>query len=163
MLTEANINFREASLMEDSLIAEHFYRMWLDLNVSADDIKPDYLEITLQFIKNARSQLSYKAFVAESGDKVVASASCQLFAGLYPPILREHYRKYGYVWGVYVEPEYRQKGIAKKLTLLITDYLKSLGCTRVVLNASPQGKSVYTSLEFCESNTMHLDLIPQEK
>ncbi len=149
--------------MEDGLIAEHFYRMWLDLNVSADDIKPDYLEITLQFIKNARSQLSYKAFVAESRDKVVASASCQLFAGLYPPILGEHYRKYGYVWGVYVEPEYRQKGIAKKLTLLITDYFKFLGCTRVVLNASPQGKSVYTRMGFCESNAMHLDLISQEK
>jgi ribosomal protein S18 acetylase RimI-like enzyme len=159
MLTEANINFREANLMEDCLIAEHFYQMWLDLNVSADDIKPDYIEITQKFIKNARSQLNYKAFVAESGNKVVASGSCQLFSGLYPPILKEDYRKYGYVWGVYVEPEYRQQGIAKKLTLLITNYLKSLGCTRVVLNASPQGQSIYSSLGFCESNAMHLDLI----
>lgn len=156
---QADINIREATPNEDSLIAEHFYHLWLDNNVPADSIKPDWLDITLEFIEKARHKLAYKAFVAEVDGKIIASASCQLFAGLYPHILTESYRNYGYIWGVYVYPEYRQQGIAKKLTLLTIEHLKSLGCTRAMLNASPSGKPVYSSLGFCESNTMQLDLI----
>jgi len=37
--------------------------------------------------------------------------SCQLFAGLYPHVIAEQYRKYGYIWGVYVEPPHRGQGL----------------------------------------------------
>lgn len=114
MLSEETFKFREASLQEDSLIAEHFYQMWLDNDVPDRSIQTNWLEITLQFIENARLELSYKAFVAEVNGKIIGSASCQLFAGLYPLILTDEYRKYGYIWGVYVEPTYRRKGVAKK-------------------------------------------------
>lgn len=158
MLTEQNINIREASPQEDSLIAEHFYQLWRDNDVPADSIQSNWLEITLQFIDYARRELRYKAFVAEFSGRVVGSASCQLFAGLYPHVLAEEYRKYGYIWGVYVEPTYRGQRFAKKLTRMTCDYLKSLGCTRVILHASPLGKPVYSSLGFLESNEMRLDL-----
>jgi GNAT superfamily N-acetyltransferase len=68
------------------------------------------------------------------------------------------YRKYGYIWGVYVEPAYRKQGIAKQLTSATVNYLKAVGCTRAVLNASPLGKPVYESLGFSNSNAMQLDL-----
>lgn len=153
-----SINFREASSDEDSLIAEHFYSLWRDNDVPASSIRSNWLDITLQFIARARVKQGYKAFVAEVGNRVVGSASCQLFEGLYPQALEEQYRKYGYIWGVYVEPPYRGQGIAKKLTSLACDYLKSIDCTRVVLHASPSGQPVYSSLGFVESNEMRLDL-----
>jgi len=159
MLTEQAVNLREASPHEDSLIAEHFYQMWLDNEVPAHSIQADWLNITLQFIEHARQKLDYKAFVAEVKGTVVGSTSCQLFTGLYPHILAEQYRKYGYIWGVYVEPPHRGQGLAKKLTGMAINHLKLLGCTRVVLNASPSGKPVYNSLGFSESNAMQLDLI----
>ncbi|GEM_PF-2838557 len=83
-----NIYVREASSQEDALIAEHFYQMWLDNEVTADSIEPDWLNITLQFIEEARQQLFYKAFVAEVDNRVIGSTSCQIFAGLYPHILK---------------------------------------------------------------------------
>lgn len=107
-----HIQAREAFPHEDSLIAEHFYQMWLDNEVSANSIQADWLNITLEFIKHARQELAYKAFVALVEDRVVGSASCQIFTGLYPHILQETYRKYGYIWGVYVEPPHRGQGIA---------------------------------------------------
>jgi GNAT superfamily N-acetyltransferase len=133
--------------------------LWRDNDVPTHSIQSDWLDITLQFIERARRELSYKAFVAEVDGRVVGSASCQLFAGLYPQALGDQYRKYGYIWGVYVEPAHRGQGLAKKLTLQAIDYLKSLGCTRVILHASPLGKPVYSSLGFSESNEMRLDLI----
>lgn len=156
---KSEIQVREASSQEDTLIAEHFYQMWLDNEIPADGIEPDWLNITLQFIEQARRELCYKAFVAEVEGRVVGSVSCQLFAGLYPNVLKAQYRKYGYIWGVYVEPPYRRQGIAKKLTTIAVDYLKYKGCTKAILHASPSGKSVYSNLGFSATNEMRLDLI----
>ncbi|MEO1374029.1 MAG: GNAT family N-acetyltransferase [Cyanobacteria bacterium J06635_10] len=154
-----NIQIRETIPQEDSIIAEHFYQMWLDIGVPENSIKPNYRNLTLEFIKQAREKLFFKGFFAEIDDVIIGSASCQLFTGLYPQILQEEYRNYGYIWGVYVEPSYRKKGIAKQLTNATVEYLKSIGCTRAILNASPVGKSVYESLDFLPSNAMQLDLI----
>ncbi|HEY9781358.1 MAG TPA: GNAT family N-acetyltransferase [Leptolyngbyaceae cyanobacterium] len=159
MQTKLNITIREASQNEDSLIAQHFYQMWMDNDVPDESIRSDWLETTLQFINNARQDLFYQSFIAEVDGVAIGSASCQIFAGLYPQVLAENYRKYGYIWGVYVELAYRGKGIAKQLTNMAIAYLKSLGCTRVILHASPSGKPVYTSLGFSENNEMRLDLI----
>jgi ribosomal protein S18 acetylase RimI-like enzyme len=159
MERELNINIREASRDEDLAIARHFYQMWRDNDVAAESIRSDWQETILQFINNARQDLLYQAFIAEVDGVAIGSASCQIFAGLYPQVLAENYRKYGYIWGVYVDKNYRRKGIAKQLTNMAIAYLKSLGCTWVILHASPSGKPVYTSLGFSESNEMRLDLI----
>ena len=159
MVGERDIKIREANKEEDSLIARHFYQLWRDNDVPPQSIQDDWLEITLQFIESARQELCYKAFVAEIDGEVVGSAGCQLFGGLYPHALAEEYRKYGYIWGVYVEPPFRGQGIAKKLTAMTVDYLKSLGCTQAILHASPSGKPVYSSLGFSQSNEMRLNLI----
>ncbi|MBW4630570.1 MAG: GNAT family N-acetyltransferase [Iphinoe sp. HA4291-MV1] len=158
MWTQSTIQVREATSQEDSLIAKHFYYMWRDIGVPDDAINPNWLEITLQYIEQARRDLFYKAFVAEADGAVVGSASCQLYSGLYPNVLIPQYRKYGYIWGVYVEPAYRRQGIAKQLTNMTVNYLKAVGCHRVVLNASPAGQPVYESLGFSGSNAMYLDL-----
>jgi len=158
ILNPENVTFREANPQEDSIIAQHFYQIWRDNDVPADSIKSDWLELTLQFINQARQELYYKTFVVEVGNLVVGSTSCQLFNGLYPNILVEEYRKYGYIWNVYVESPYRNQGFAKKLTSLACDYLKLLGCTRAILHASPLGKPVYDRMGFYQSNEMRLDL-----
>lgn len=154
-----NIQIRETIPKEDSIIAEHFYKLWLDVGVPKNLIKSNHHILTLEFIKQARQDLFYKGFVAEVDNRIVGSASCQLFTGLYSLILEEEYRKYGYIWNVYVQPSHRRKGIAKQLTNATIQYLKSINCTKAILNASPAGKPVYENLGFSPSNSMQLDLI----
>lgn len=158
MLTEPTVSFRQATSQDDSLIAEHFYQLWRNNDVPTDCIQSNWREITLEFIDGARREQHYQAFVAEVDGVVIGSAGCQLFAGLYPQALAEHHRKYGYIWGVYVEPPYRGKGIAKQLTRMAIAYLNALGCTKAILHASPSGKPVYSNLGFVSSNEMQLDL-----
>jgi ribosomal protein S18 acetylase RimI-like enzyme len=153
------ICFREGNVNDDAAIARHFYQLWRDNNVPESLIQSNWLETTLEFIHNARQTLAYTAFVAEINSEIVGSAGCQLFAGLYPHLLAEQQRKYGYIWGVYVEPAYRQRGIAKRLTQMAIAHLQSLNCTSAILHASPSGKPLYTTLGFKESNEMRLDLI----
>lgn len=157
-MAEIDIKIRETTPQEDSIIAEHFYQMWLDIGVSEKSIKSNHRNMTLEFIKQARHNLSYKGFVAEIDNIIVGSASCQLFTGLYSLILEAEYRKYGYIWGVYVEPSHRRKGIAKQLTNATVEHLKSINCTKAILNASPAGKPLYENLGFSPSNAMQLDL-----
>lgn len=149
---------RAATVAEDTLIAQHFYQLWRDNGLSPEMICPDWQAITLSFITQARRELGYQAFVAEVAGQVVGSAGGQRFAGCYPIAFTPAFRADGYIWGVYVEPEYRQQGIGKQLTQRVLDHLQRMGCTRAVLNASPSGKSVYEQLGFQPSNAMSLEL-----
>ncbi|MEM7590224.1 MAG: GNAT family N-acetyltransferase [Cyanobacteria bacterium P01_A01_bin.83] len=150
----------QATPAMDRIIAQHFYQLWLDNNVSPELIDDNWLDITLNFIQQARQELKFRAFVAqvETGMdlEIVGSVSCQLFAGLYPSVL--HNRNYGYIWNVYVERNYRRQGIATQLTKAAVGYLKSLNCTKALLHASPSGKPVYQGIDFTSSNEMMLDL-----
>ena len=142
----------------DIIIAKHFYQLWLDNNVSPDSLRDDWLDITLEFIEQARQEFSFQAFIAQDNNKIIGSASCQLFTGLYASPFKLEYRKYGYIWNVYVESDYRRQGIATQLTKKTIEYLKDLNCTRAILHASPFGKPVYENLGFISGNEMILNL-----
>lgn len=153
-----SIEIRKALSGEDGLIADYFYRMWLDNDVSAEMLIPNWQTEVTQFIQQSRQHLAYQAFVAVIDNQIVGSVNCQRFAGPYPNILQLTYRCDGYIWGVYVEPAYRHRGIGKRLTIASLLYLKSIDCTHAVLNASPFGKSLYEQLGFIASNSMRLSL-----
>ena len=157
MLENSAIQVREATIRDDSLIAEFFREMWLDLDIPENAIAANYLALVREYIESARQNLNYKAFIAEEGDKAIGCVSCQRFSGLYPNILLKHYQR-GYIWGVYVIPSHRKQGIATQLTQYAVDYLKSLNCTHAVLNASPIGRSVYKNMGFIDGNSMDLVL-----
>ncbi|MBW4482039.1 MAG: GNAT family N-acetyltransferase [Tildeniella torsiva UHER 1998/13D] len=162
MVVPASLIFRPGTPEEDSAIAQHFYRMWLDLGVDENHIQPDWQTLGLEFIDQARRTLNYQAFVAEAEGNIVGSVSGQRFAGLYPWIVSFDHRQYGYIWGVYVEPAYRNQGVATQLTQLMVEYLQGIGCTKVVLNAAPKARSLYQKLGFSESNLMELNFTSQE-
>ncbi len=153
-----NLIIRETLASEYHVIAQHFYQLWLDNKVTADSISDDWLEITLEFIAKAKQDLYFQSFVAIVNNKVIGSISCQVFAGLYPMLFKPDFRRYGYIWNVYVESDYRRQGIATKLTQKAIAHLNSLNCTHAILHASPQGKSVYESLGFIPKNEMILEL-----
>ena len=152
------VKIRLATPEDDLVIAEHMYKLWRDNQITTDLIRPNWQSITQVFIDRVRQDLAYQAFVAEIDNIIVGSVGCQIFGGLYPNILVDECRRYGYIWGVYVESPYRHQGIGKKLTLQARDYLKSIGCNKAILHASPLGKPVYSSLGFVSSNEMCLDL-----
>jgi GNAT superfamily N-acetyltransferase len=158
MMEKIDLQIRAATLAEDPSIAAHFRQMWLDLEVPAAAIVPDWQRQIVQFMQTARQELAYQAFVAVAADRLVGSVGCQRSAGLYPNILAPEYRCDGYIWGVYVEPAFRKQGIATRLTEQAIAYLRSIGCTHAVLNASPLGQPVYERLGFATGNAMRLKL-----
>ena len=114
--------------------------------------------MTLDFIAKARQELSFQAFVGKIDNKIVASVSCQLFAGLYPSIFNPNIRQYGYIWNLFVESAYRRQAIGSKLTKTALGYLRSLNCTHALLHASLHGKPVYENLGFVPKNEMIIEI-----
>jgi len=157
-----DLTIRNADPSDDALIARHFLAMWRDNGVSDDAIHGDGEARARAFVEDARAQLDYQAFIAKvvdgsgggPGHKVVGSAGAQRFDGLYPNVLTAEHRLYGYVWGVYVEPDWRCRGIARRLTEAAVDHLRAIGCSRVLLHSSPHGRSVYEKLGFEPTNEM---------
>jgi ribosomal protein S18 acetylase RimI-like enzyme len=154
-MTEKILTIREAVKSDEIVIAEHLCHIALELGVSPNSIRQDWLEKTVQFIERARQELRYKGFIAEINDEIIGSASCQILE-LYP-MVSEEYQK-GYIWGVYVDLAYRRQGVATKLMKQAMIYLKEIGCTKAVLHASETGKFLYSSLGYVESNEMVLSL-----
>ncbi len=152
------LEIRVARPEEDSVIARHFYQMWIDNGLIAEQLEPSWEAITLDYLTQARATLGYQAFVVEVEGQIVGSAGGQRFAGLYPINFTPAFRRDGYIWGVYVEPPFRRQGLGTQLTEQVIEHLRSLGCTRIVLNASPSGHSVYEQLGFVPGNAMTLAL-----
>lgn len=157
-MPNSSVTIRPSLSTEDPLIAQHFYQMWIDNQVPAEQIRPDWQNVTLEFLATARDQLVYQGFVASIEDQIVGSVGCQLFSGLYPFLISQDQRHYGYIWGVYVEAAYRRRGIGRQLTEVAVDYLRSQHCTHALLHASPWGKPVYEQIGFTPSNEMRLEL-----
>lgn len=158
MTQNNNLIITATTADQDRIIAQHFYQLWLDNGIATEVISDRFTEKTLEFIAQARQELSFQALIATIDEEIVGSVSCQLFAGLYPWLFQPSFRQYGYIWNVFVEESYRLQGIGTQLTKKGIEYLQSLGCSHAILHASPQGQSVYQKLGFVPKNEMILEL-----
>ena len=143
-------------------LAENEYAMWRDIGAAPDQIRPDWRAETLRFVEEAARSHYFCGYLAVAEGRVVGSACGQVFSGLSPAVLEPHYRRKGYIWGVYVGPDYRGLGIAQALTQAVIGHLQSAGCTQVHLHASPAGRPVYEKMGFTPSNEMRL-VLPTER
>ena len=94
-------------------------------------------------------------WVAEDQGRIVGTALATLSTGS-SNILKD---VTAMLAGIYVEPEYRGRGIARRLTEEAIAWCREQGCVRVRLNASKMGRPLYDSLGFVQATEMmRLDL-----
>jgi len=62
------------------------------------------------------------------------------------------------ILNVYAEPEVRRQGLARRLMLLMIQWLKDQGFSSVALHASDAGRHLYETLGFRPTNEMRLSL-----
>jgi GNAT superfamily N-acetyltransferase len=60
----------------------------------------------------------------------------------------------GLVLNVYVEPEHRRQGVARRLMETLIEWAPGAGIVRLVLHAAPAGRVLYETLGFRASNEM---------
>lgn len=152
------MEFLTATPAQDDILVRHYLAIWKSYGTPADhfDVKP--ADQVGRFIEDGRALRQLATFLAFDGNTAAGSVSCQVNLSPYPEVLKPAIHKHGYIWSVYVEPNYRRQGISRHLTLLAVDYLRSIGCTAVVLHASDAGEPMYRSLGFEPAKEMRLKL-----
>ena len=141
----------------DSTIVANWKNQWRANGRSESMLTQDQSERMLEYVAEAREKLQHHSFVALSDGKVIGSASCQLWSGPMPDVALD--RKTGTCWGVFVDPEWRRRGVGTQLMRSIIECWRCLGCTKgVLLCASEEARRVYSRLGFGAGHMMLLDL-----
>jgi GNAT superfamily N-acetyltransferase len=148
---------RAATPSDIEVILVHRRRMFED-----DGFDPavldDVVAASRKFIEAGLANGSYREFLAvNDSDQVVAGAGLAITDWLAHPAAPKQSRR-AYILNVYTAPEHRRKGIAKKLMNAVLDHCRAEGFITVWLHASKQGKPLYESMGFAQTNEMKIVL-----
>ena len=88
----------------------------------------------------------------------MGGACCHLVERAYPAFRVADARVVGYLWGVYVEPSSRGRGLGAALVRACLGHLSARGCGRALLHAGEQSRPLYERLGFERTDELSLVL-----
>jgi GNAT superfamily N-acetyltransferase len=97
----------------------------------------------------------YRYFLVEENGAIIGG--CGLSTFRIPPMAHQKTGIYAYISNMYVEPEYRGKGIGRSLLRKVIETCKKDGIGLILLHASNFGHNLYESMGFeSPKGLMHL-------
>ena len=148
---------RLAEAAEADVLARHRASMFLDMG-AADDRTASIIENSSQDHLAALIEArEYFGFLAELQGEVIGGGGVWLRPVLPRPGALQGAME-AYVLNVYTEAEHRRNGVARAIMETFLDWSRAQRVSRVVLHASKEGRSLYESLGFEDSNEMRIRL-----
>lgn len=150
----AEITIRLATITDSDLDAILYHRrsMFQDMGIGTPE---GYEKMQIAFRQWALPRMKSGEFLtwfACDGDTVVGGAG--LWHMDWPVGPDGNTNGVGYIYNVYVEPEYRRQGIARRLVQTALDHCAEKKIKRVRLHASDAGRPLYEQLGFLPTNEM---------
>ena len=99
----------------------------------------------------------YLAWLAIAADGT-AAAGAGLWLMDWPPHMVGRGPRRGNILNVYTLPEFRRRGLARRLMDVVVQWCRGNGVDTVILHASPDGRALYESMGFKETNEMRISL-----
>lgn len=144
---------RRATVDDSALITRHRKAMFADMQDAAEPVLDEMARNFEPWLRRMIAEDKYTGWITDDGERPVGSAGL-LILDWAPHFLDPRCGQRGYILNVFVEPEYRARGIAKALTLECMTEAKRRGIGVVALHASRKGQPVYEKLGFKTSNEM---------
>ena len=144
---------RSANVDDAELITRHRVAMFADMKSAPDATLDDMARHFQPWVRRMLAEGKYNGWIVRDGDHPIASAGL-LILDWPPHFLDPACGERGYLLNVFVEPEYRGRGLAKSLTKECMDEARRRGIRVVTLHASKKGQPVYETLGFKTSNEM---------
>ena len=135
------------------MITRHRKAMFADMRDAAETVLEEMAQNFEPWVQRMIAEDKYAGWITRDDEREVGSAGL-LILDWAPHFLDPHCGQRGYILNVFVEPEYRGRGIAKALTLECMAEAKRRGIGVVALHASKKGQPVYEKLGFKTSNEM---------
>lgn len=148
---------RRATTGDAALITAHRRAMFAEMGTS-EDTALDAMSLHFgPWVERGLGAGKYLGWVAEDGGQTAGSAGLLLLD--WPPHpLDPAGELRGYMLNVYVEPEYRRRGLARALATRCVEEARRMGIRVVTLHASEAGRPVYEGLGFAATNEMMFSL-----
>ena len=154
------IDIRRATVADSSILGEHRVAMFRDMGSVQRDVEASLREAATTHIRDAMQAGEYVAWLAYPADepqRVVGGTGVQLRRLLPRPEVggaRVLVGREGIVLNMYVDRDYRRQGVARRLIESILAWVPGTDIVRLVLHASPDGRPLYESLGFVQTNEM---------
>lgn len=151
--TRRMLTTRRATVEDSALITRHRKAMFRDMRDAAETVLEEMGKNFEPWVLKMLAENKYAGWITADNERAIGSAGL-LILDWAPHFLDPQCDQRGYILNVFVEPEYRRRGIAEALTLECMAEAKRRGIRVVALHASQKGQPVYEKLSFKTSNEM---------
>ena len=142
------------AIVDDAgLITQHRKAMFADMQDAEPAVLDEMSRNFEPWVRRMIAEDKYAGWITMDGERPIGSAGL-LILDWAPHFLDPRCDRRGYILNVFVEPEFRGRGIARALTLECMAEAKKRGIGVVALHASKKGRPVYERLGFKMSNEM---------
>jgi GNAT superfamily N-acetyltransferase len=145
---------RHATADDLSTILHHRRRMFEDIGYTDAAALEAMRNTSGPLIARGLREGFYRGWFVEEGNVVVAGGGVFMAEWLSHP--RGVQTRRVEIVNIYTEPEHRRRGLARHLMQTIVDWCRDEGFSAVVLHASKDGRALYESLGFQQTNEMRL-------
>ncbi len=146
-------SLRPATIADLEVLIYHRHAMWRDMGRDTKAMAMVDL-VSREYFSAALPDGSYRGWLAESHEKIVGGAGVVI--SRWPGQPGSLLAKRAMILNMYVEREYRRRGIARALMETMIAWCKAEGFSGVGLHASDEGRPLYESMGFVQTNEMRL-------
>ncbi len=140
---------RPATAADIPILIHQRRRMFEDMQTLSAAELTALVEAFVPYIHRTLGDGTYRGYLAETAaGQVVAGGGVMIYDRLG--------RRRAYLCNVYTEPEYRRRGLARRLLETMLAWCRAEGYTAVDLHASDAGRPLYAALGFVPTNEMRL-------
>src|SRR5208283_601110 len=150
------MRIRPADIADLELILHHRREMFREMGGDYERGLHGFEGASRSYLTAALEGGSYYGLIGEIGGKSVAGGGVVIAAWPGSPLNLDPRR--AWILNIYVEPGFRNRGLARAITKSLIEWCKQNGFQSVALHASENGRSLYESLGFQSTNEMRLRL-----
>jgi GNAT superfamily N-acetyltransferase len=150
-------SIRPATVSDIPALIRHRRMMWWDMG-RRDETALEWMDTAArEYFSKAVPDGSYRGFVAVSGSGETVGGG-GIVISPWPGSFHQRTPRRAMILNMYVEREYRRRGIARALMEAMIAWCREHEFARVGLHASDEGRPLYEKLGFRATNEMNLEL-----
>jgi len=144
---------RVATQDDAALISAHREAMFASMHIAEEDVLETMRQHNESWVRRMMREEKYLGWIVSEGDRPVASAGL-LILDWPPHPFDPAGEKRGYLLNIFVEPEFRNRGVARDLVERCLADCRRRKIRVATLHASEAGRTVYERLGFHATNEM---------
>jgi len=148
------IRIRPAGIEDLDCILRHRVSMFSEMGGHYAAGLDQLRAVSEAYLLTALADGTYREWLAEAGERVVGGGGVVIVP--WPGYPGATQPRRAWILNMYTEPEFRHRGIARRIMAVILDWCRAEGFPSVSLHASAEGRRIYERLGFVATSEMRL-------